>query len=174
MSAAGSDERAAAEAELDRQLAELEQKAAALEARQPKAPQSPFWLSHHPPDEYARTFRIGSVHVCARCLGTYPVLFAAIAVQLALNARLSWRFDGPWSIALLLPALTDWSFGRFRPHAGSNLIRTGSGILLGLALGRTLYIHLRAPWPSWLWIQAGLVTAVAVFVIVARWLRKSR
>ena len=41
-----------------------------------------FWLSHHHPDEYDRCYAVAGVHVCARCLGTYPVLFFFIAYQL--------------------------------------------------------------------------------------------
>ncbi|MBX5481994.1 MAG: DUF2085 domain-containing protein [Myxococcaceae bacterium] len=134
----------------------------------------PFWLSHHPEAELARTYRLGGVHVCARCLGTYPVLFSAIALQIAVRAPLRWRWDGLVAVGLLLPALLDWAYGRFRPLAGSNAWRTGTGVLLGLALGRTLYVHFRSPLPLWLLVQAALVTAVAVPVIVLRLRRQGR
>jgi hypothetical protein len=65
-----------------------------------------------------------------------------------------------------LPALLDWAVGRFRPHWGSNVWRTSTGTLLGLALGRTLYIHFQRPFPMILLLQLGLVTALAVPVIV--------
>ncbi len=134
---------------------------------------APFWLSHHPPHEYGRTFRLGGVHVCARCLGTYPVLFAVMAAQLGLAAPLTWPGDEIVAVALLVPALLDWSWGRFRPEAGSNAQRLLTGALLGVGLGRTLYVHLQAPFPRALLIQAGLVTAVALPVIFASWLRRS-
>ncbi|MFL5320924.1 MAG: DUF2085 domain-containing protein [Myxococcaceae bacterium] len=120
-----------------------------------------FWLAHHHPEEYARTVVIGPLRVCARCLGTYPTLFLAIALQLGLKAPLSWTLDLPLGVALLLPALIDWTYGRFRPLSGSNSIRLLSGILLGLALGRSLYIHLQRPFPTVLVAQLLVSCAVA-------------
>lgn len=125
-----------------------------------------FWLSHHHPEEYNRTYLLGGVRVCARCLGTYPVLFAAIWVQAKLKVPLEWRWDGLWALLLPLPALVDWSLGRFRPASSSNLIRTVTGVLLGLGLARTLFIHFQRPLPVWLVAQLGLVTAVALPVIL--------
>ncbi len=134
-----------------------------------------FWLSHHHDDELDRTWNLGGLRVCARCLGTYPVLFAFIAVQLELHAPLSHPLDIAFSLGLLVPALADWAYGRFRPHAFSNTWRTFTGALLGLALGRTLFIHLQRPLPLPLLLQMGLVTGVATPVILAtyrRFLRK--
>lgn len=133
-----------------------------------------FWLSHHHPDEYDRTFVLGGMHICARCLGTYPVMFAGIATQIALRAPLSWQHDLVFCVGLLLPALLDWAHGRFRPHAFSNLWRLGTGALLGLALARSLYIHLQKPLPPVLLWQAGLVAVVAVPVLAVTWRRQSR
>jgi uncharacterized membrane protein len=130
-----------------------------------------FWLSHHHADEHHRTYVLGGVRICARCLGVYPVMLAGIAAQVAVGASTPWRHDPPWAIGLLIPALVDWARGRFRPHAGSNGLRTATGVLLGLALARTLYIHLREPLPPLLLAQAALVTAVAVPVMVLTWRR---
>jgi uncharacterized membrane protein len=125
-----------------------------------------FWLSHHRDDELHRTYDFFGVRVCARCLGTYPILFAALAVQVRARAPLAWRFDLPWALLLPLPALVDWAYGRFRPHAGNNALRSGTGVLLGLGLGRTLYVHFLSPWPAGLIAQVALVTAVALPVIL--------
>jgi hypothetical protein len=133
-----------------------------------------FWLSHHHADELDRTWKIGGVHVCARCLGTYPILFAAIAAQLALRSPLEHPLDIPIALGFLLPALLDWAWGRFRPHAFSNTWRTLTGVLLGLALGRTLFIHLQRPLPLPLLLQMGLVTGVATPVILTTYRRFSR
>jgi uncharacterized membrane protein len=128
----------------------------------------PFWLSHHRTEERHRTYRLGQVQVCARCLGTYPTLLLAIAAQLWAGASLSWRFDGAWALGLLMPATFDWVWGRFVPRAGSNALRTATGVLLGLALGRTLYVHLHRPLPFWLVAQGVVVTGAVLFVILAR------
>lgn len=130
-----------------------------------------FWLSHHREDEYNRTYVLGGVRVCARCLGTYPVLVAVMAVLFALRAPLDWRWDVPVVLGLTLPALVDWALGRFRPAGGSNAVRTLTGVLLGVALGRSLFVHVQRPLPGVLLAQAALVTAVAVPVILATYQR---
>jgi uncharacterized membrane protein len=130
-----------------------------------------FWLSHHREDEYNRTYVLGGVRVCARCLGTYPVMLAAMVGLFALRMPLSWEWDVPVVLGLTLPALVDWSIGRFRPAGGSNGVRTVTGVLLGLALGRSLFVHVQRPLPAVLLAQAALVTAVALPVILATYRR---
>lgn len=130
-----------------------------------------FWLSHHHPDEYNRTYVLGGVRVCARCLGTYPVLLAVLVGLFVLRAPLRWAWDVPVVLGLTVPALGDWAVGRFRPASGSNAVRTLTGVLLGAALGRSLFIHVQRPLPAVLLAQAALVTAVAVPVILATYRR---
>ena len=125
-----------------------------------------FWLSHHRDDELHRTYVLGGVHVCARCLGVYPVLFAGMAALFVIRAPLAWRFDVPFALALTTPALLDWAVGRFRPAWFSNPWRTFTGALLGVALARTLYVHVQRPLPPALIAQAALVTAVGLPVIL--------
>ena len=131
-----------------------------------------FWLSHHHQDELNRCYRVGAVHVCARCLGTYPVLFTAFFLQFALRAPLDHPLDVPLVLALTVPALADWAYGRFRPQAGTNAWRTLTGVALGLALARALFVHVQRPLPPSLLAQAGLVTAVAGPVILATYRRR--
>lgn len=125
-----------------------------------------FWLSHHHEDEYNRTYLLGGVRVCARCLGTYPVLLAVLVGLFKVRAPLAWRWDVPVVLALTLPALVDWAVGRFRPARGSNAVRTLTGVLLGVALGRSLFIHLQRPLPAVLVWQAALVAVVALPVLL--------
>lgn len=113
------------------------------------------------------------MHVCARCLGTYPVLFGVIALQFAVHAPLSHALDVPLALGLLAPALADWAWGRFHPHVFSNAWRLFTGVLLGVALGRTLFIHLQRPLPLSLLLQMGLVTGVATPVILATYRRST-
>lgn len=130
-----------------------------------------FWLSHHHDDELDRCYRVGRVFICARCLGTYPILFAAIAAQLLLHAPLAHDWDVPVGLALIAPATIDWALGRFQPHRFSNPWRTFTGVLLGLGLGRSLFIHLQKPFPAVLLAQLLGVTAVALPVILATYRR---
>jgi uncharacterized membrane protein len=130
-----------------------------------------FWLSHHHADELDRTFHFGGVHVCARCLGTYPTLFAAFFAQFKLHAPLSHPLDIVFCSALFLPALADWAYGRFRPHAFSNAWRLLTGVALGLSLARSLFIHVQKPFPFVLLIQIGFVCVVAIPVFLATYRR---
>jgi uncharacterized membrane protein len=125
-----------------------------------------FWLSHHHEEEYNRTYVLGGVRVCARCLGTYPVLLAVMVALFKTRAPLSWEWDVPVVLGLTLPALVDWAVGRFRPGGGSNAVRTLTGVLLGVALGRSLFIHLQRPLPQVLVWQAALVAVVALPVLL--------
>ncbi|PTL76127.1 DUF2085 domain-containing protein [Vitiosangium sp. GDMCC 1.1324] len=129
-----------------------------------------FWLSHHHEDEYNRTYLLGGVRVCARCLGTYPVLLAVMVGLFKARAPLVWSWDVPVVLGLTVPALVDWAVGRFRPASGSNAVRTLTGVLLGMALGRSLFVHVQRPLPAVLVWQAVLVTVVAlpVFLITSR------
>jgi uncharacterized membrane protein len=124
-----------------------------------------FWLSHHHEDEYNRTYLLGGVRVCARCLGTYPVLVAVMMGLFALRAPLTWPWDVPVVLGLTLPALVDWAVGRFRPASGTNAVRTLTGVLLGAALGRSLFVHLQKPLPPMLVWQGALVLVVALPVL---------
>jgi uncharacterized membrane protein len=131
-----------------------------------------FWLSHHHPDELDRCYSFAGLHVCARCLGTYPVLFAVFFAQFALRAPLSFGSEVIFVVALTLPALADWAYGRFKPQAGTNAVRTLTGIALGVALGRTLFVHVQRPLPLALLVQLALVTVVAGPVILATYRRR--
>jgi uncharacterized membrane protein len=130
-----------------------------------------FWLSHHHPEEYNRTYVLGGVRVCARCLGTYPVLLAVMVGLIAVRAPLEWPWDVPVVLGLTLPALVDWAVGRFRPASGSNAVRTLTGVLLGVALGRSLSVHMLKPLPPVLLWQGALVLAVALPVLALTWRR---
>ncbi len=131
-----------------------------------------FLLSHHPPEEYDRCYRVGGLHFCARCLGTYPVMFAAIAAQFWAGAPLELPWDVPVGLALVAPATLDWAWGRRQPHRFSNAWRSFTGVLLGLGLARSLFIHLQRPLPPVLLAQLSLVTAVALAVIFMTYLRR--
>ena len=133
-----------------------------------KEPAAGFWLSHHHPSELHRTYSFSKWHVCARCLGTYPTLMLALVWQQCAQAPLAAPWDLWGGVALLLPALLDWAHGQLRPSSGNNPWRTVTGVGLGLALGRSLYIHVHRPFPEVLVWQAGVVLAVALPVMLLR------
>lgn len=132
------------------------------------------WLSHQTPAELHRAWSIGGVHVCARCLGVYPVLLLGITLQFVMRAPLQLPGEVAAGLLLTLPAVLDWAYGRFRPHAGSNAWRSANGALLGMALARSLYVHFQRPWPPLLVAQAAVVTVVCVPVLFHLFLRARR
>lgn len=133
-----------------------------------------FWLSHHHPDELDRCYRVGPLHVCARCLGTYPVLFAALLAQFRMRAPLEHPYELAVGVLLIIPATLDWAYGRSHPHRFSNLWRSFTGVLLGLGLARSLYIHFQRPWPEVLQAQAVVVGVAGLAVILAAYRRLTK
>lgn len=109
-----------------------------------------FLLSHHRPEHYDRCVRIGGVWLCARCLAMYPPLLLGFVGELLLHGAYPDALaPRPWEAAILallaVPALVDWIRGRIDPHSGTTASRMITGGLLGLSLGRTLYLNARAP-----------------------------
>lgn len=104
---------------------------------------SRYLLSHHEESELYRCYalRIGNktVHLCSRCVGIY----AGIVLGLFLHAQtlFSSRAYLPAIAVLPLFALIDWSFSVFAGWRGHNVLRTLSGLLLGIAyaLGLMLF-----------------------------------
>jgi hypothetical protein len=95
-------------------------------------------------------------------------MLAAMVVQWSLGWARPAPPD-PWIALGALPALVDWGLGRLG-RRGRNDIRVLTGVLLGLALGRTLAIYVRDPGYAVFWIQAVLlVTGAAAFELAARW-----
>ena len=102
-----------------------------------------FTLSHHYSHQYNRCYKIGRLHFCARCLGLYPILLIFIFLQFYIEISPLWE-----SVLLFLfpmPALIDWSIAVLIQNKGLNSIRTSTGFLLGLSLGRLIYLHIIHP-----------------------------
>ena len=131
-----------------------------------------FFLSHHHPDALHRCYRIGSVWLCARCVGLYVGMFVTFAIQVTLAMPLFFALDPTFAVLLTLPSLVDWAIGQFWPRASSNLVRSTTGALLGVALGRTLFVHFHTPFPIALKLQMILVTAMALAVILISYTRR--
>jgi uncharacterized membrane protein len=127
-----------------------------------------FFLSHHRGNELHRCYAVRGKFFCARCVGLYPVLLLALTAQFVFHAPQKEMAVERWiALWLSLPAMIDWMLGQFWPHAFSNAWRTFTGGLLGLALGRMLYIHMREPFPMGLCWQllAGLVAVLLVCLL---------
>ena len=106
----------------------------------------PFWLSHHRLEDQHKCLKVWSRWVCTRCLGMYPAMLGLLAWLLwpPLGPK-QWEWDKVALWALPVPALLDWSAGQLTRWKGYNALRLGSGVLLGLALGRAVYLNMRTP-----------------------------
>lgn len=102
-----------------------------------------YILSHHEPAEYHRCYRLSvrgrDVHLCARCLGIYPGIATGLAV-----AALDVVPGIQPAVLLFFPAfaLLDWTVTTFTTIGGRNGLRTGTGMLLGIAYGLGLWLLL--------------------------------
>ena len=127
-----------------------------------------FLLAHHRPEEYDRCYALGGVHLCARCAGLYPVLALVLGLQLA---GVVGAVRAEWAVLYLLPvpAVFSWARRRLTGAAGSNPVSTLTGALLGVALGRGLYLYLRDHRSVAFWALAGgLVVVVLTVELLAR------
>jgi hypothetical protein len=102
------------------------------------------------------------------------MMFAVIGGQIALRSPKVWEFDPVVAFGLALPALVDWARGRLDPSTGTNASRVVTGVLLGVALGRTLYVHLRQPFHPLAVAQFGGLIAVFALVEAVAYLRRRR
>lgn len=91
-------------------------------------------ISHHPPCNYDRTFRIGGVRICTRCFGVLLGVLASILLQVDSHVLASiiplWM-----SLLLPLPAVVDFTAHELEWWRSNNAKRLASGLLLGFAVG---------------------------------------
>ncbi len=104
-------------------------------------------LSHHRADQLHLCYRLTlgrrTAHLCARCLGIYP----GMALALALDGLCGpWPWWLQWGLLFLapLPALIEWgiSAGAGKPER-VNWIRLLTGLGLGVGLGTNLAANTR-------------------------------
>ena len=127
-----------------------------------------FFLAHHRAEEYDRCYRIGGLHLCARCAGLYPALLVVFGLHLG---GLVDTVRAEWAVLFLLPvpAIFSWARRRLTGAAGSNPVSTVTGALLGVALGRGIYLYLRDHRSVAFWALAGgLVVVVLTVELLAR------
>lgn len=125
-----------------------------------------FLLAHHWPGHLDRCYRVWlgerPVWFCSRCSGLYPVLFVILVVQLIWRIAPGW-WDVIWLYVVPLPAIVDWATQRLGKRSGTNRKRTLTGALLGLSLGRTVYLNMILPANTPVVVQ---LAALAVIVIL--------
>jgi len=125
-----------------------------------------FLLSHHRPEKLHRTIHIcikrRHLYLCARCTGIWMgMLSIFIASLLGLDLPL-------WLYLLLLtvlpaPAMIDWTTQSCKIRESKNLIRVGTGFLLGIGWG--LFFLLLAKSMLYLFL-VGLMILCAYILLV--------
>ncbi|MDF1564934.1 MAG: DUF2085 domain-containing protein [Deltaproteobacteria bacterium] len=129
-----------------------------------------FLLSHQHPEHLDRCIRIGGVPFCSRCLGLYPTLALGLLGLFLLGGVFpAGEEEGSYLTLLCLPALLDWSYSLFHPRPEGKLRRLLTGVLLGLGLSRTLWIHFQAPFSRPVLDVLGVLAAGAFLAGVLRW-----
>lgn len=95
-------------------------------------------LSHHAPCDYDRTWSLGGVRVCARCLAVVVFAIAAF-VTLAVFRREPTPIWQWLSVLAILPAWIDFSAGELLScYPRTNLFRFLTGAVFGAGLGTCL------------------------------------
>lgn len=95
-------------------------------------------ISHHPPCDYDRTFKIGSVRICTRCFGVLLGVIASVLLQV--KSDISASIIPIWvSFLLPLPSVVDFTAHELDLWRSNNAKRLASGVLLGFVVGVSGY-----------------------------------
>lgn len=132
-------------------------------------------LAHHRREDRDRCLHLPlgrrRLALCARCVGFYPTLLGAVALQAALRPPLLGVADWWLSLCGLFPALLDWGLGWLGRRRGTNAMRVATGVMLGLSLGRGFWLYLHDLRNEVFWVQIGLLAATALAFELVRRLR---
>ena len=116
-------------------------------------------LSHHRKGDEGRCLKVRGLLVCSRCAGLYPAAALTLLTHAA-GLRLSPLQDALVLYALPAPALIDWGATFIDGRPGTNTSRLLSGVLLGVSVGRLVFINATTPFVgkvvSWLCLTGGL------------------
>lgn len=112
--------------------------------------------------------RVGSLHCCARCLGTNLTLLMSYMVLLPVWYLMGhFHMDPIWhftvSILLAVPAILDWSLSKLRLKRGSNRHRVVTGALLGIGLA--VYLSPIAVLPALNLLVVFILNLVIIFPV---------
>ena len=128
-----------------------------------------FSISHHHPHQYNRCYRLGKLHVCARCLGLYPILITLIILQFYVTVPQ--KYENIIIFILPLPAIIDWASNFIFDLKGFNWLRTLTGFLLGIGLSRLIWLHIKNPFNKISLKALFLYVLVVSFVISVKFMR---
>ncbi len=116
-----------------------------------------IWLSHHAPEDAERCTAIAGLAVCRRCLACWPVALLVIFACVGLAQ--------PVGSSLELAALWTLPLGEYvavhalaRPYSPRRTWFVG--VILGVAMGRTLHRYLLDPSDPVAWVALGIAGGV--------------
>jgi len=133
-------------------------------------------LAHHRREQLQRCLLLPlggdrRLALCARCTGLYPALAVALLLQALLRLGPAGAADWVLVLSGVFPALFDWGLSWLGRRRGSNALRLATGVVLGLSLGRGLWLYFRDPRCEVFWVQLGLLVAGAFAFELVRRLR---
>jgi len=132
-------------------------------------------LAHHRLEDRDRCLHLPlgrrRLALCARCVGFYPTLLAAVFAQALLEPPIAPTADWWFCLSGIFPALLDWGLSWLGRRRGSNAMRVATGILLGISLGRGFWLYLHDLGSEVFWVQIGLLAVGAVSFELVRRLR---
>lgn len=131
-----------------------------------------YLLSHHEKSEWYRCYTVDifsrRVRVCARCLGIYPGILAGVLVG---NVAV---FEFPYLpliFVLPLPTLVDWILTSLTRREGYNVVRTGTGAILGFGYGLSIVLLITDRDPRILAVGGIYAIAVGVLLILKEYIK---
>ncbi len=129
---------------------------------------SKYVLSHHLPEDYYKCyslrFKNKRIYFCSRCLGVYIGICLGLTIfLLGLGGRIDYYF---LVTSLPLFALFDWTLTNKRIYRSNNLIRSTSGICLGIAYSLGLMLLITS-FPDYYVLLVGLLYMVVCLIITA-------
>lgn len=91
---------------------------------------SKYIFSHHSPKDYDKCWRIGEFRLCARCMGIYSGIMIGVLIYY-LDLLRGYYF----SMISIFPMFMflDWFLTKKKIVMSHNFIRTGTGVLCGIA-----------------------------------------
>jgi len=128
-------------------------------------PDTPFFLSHHYPQDYDRCAVVGGLHVCRRCLVLYPVaLVAGVAISIGswwpdgVNAWVLWLFPLPGVIEFVLDNVGAIEYSPVRQSWLSAAGAVAAGV------GYTMYLD--DTFDATVWAVVAVYTTVCVLGVI--------
>ena len=120
-------------------------------------------LSHHPPEQYDRTYCLLGMRICVRCSAIWLTAISASVVMILT------QFTMPLIVALVaiillpLPGVYNFLKHEILPEQNTNIKRILTGILIGIEIGLILF----GIWTGMVWVGlAGIVWLITLQLLV--------